>query len=86
MAGRFFMNLRYRNRFFPDREGDELATLDAAREHALATATDMIRRTRTKIIRDWFDCTFEITDESGNLVLTVPFGDTVPEREHAGGK
>jgi hypothetical protein len=74
------MNLRYRKRFFRDEEGDVLASPEAAREHALATARDMIRRTRTNIIRDWFDCTFEITDESGKTVLTVPFGDTVVEQ------
>jgi hypothetical protein len=79
MATRFFMNLRYRGRLFRDHEGDELGSLDAAREHALATARDMIRRTRTKIIRDWFDCAFEITDGSGQTLLTVPFGDTVPQ-------
>jgi hypothetical protein len=76
---RFYMNLRYRNRYFPDHEGDELASVEAAREHALFTARDMIRRTRTQIIRDWFDCTFEITDETGETVLMVPFGDTVEQ-------
>jgi hypothetical protein len=80
---RYFMNMRYRHRYFRDEEGDELENVEAAREHALATAKDMIRRTRTNIIRDWFDCTFEIADETGKTVLTVPFGDTVVEREDA---
>jgi hypothetical protein len=79
MTARFYMNLRYRDCLFRDDEGDELVDLHAAREHALVTARDMIRRTRTKIIRDWFDCAFEITDDSGKTVLTVPFGDTVAQ-------
>jgi uncharacterized protein DUF6894 len=74
---RFYLNLRYRNRYFCDHEGDEFASVDEARRHALHTARDMIRRTRTQIIRDWFDCTFEITEAQGKIVLIVPFGDTV---------
>jgi hypothetical protein len=30
---------------------------------------------------NWFVCSFEITDEQGEHVLTVPFTDTVPEEE-----
>jgi hypothetical protein len=81
---RFYMSMRYRHRFYRDEEGDELQDLEAAQEHALATARDMIRHTRTQIIRDWFDCTFEISDDSGRIVLTVPLGDTVVDRENGG--
>ena len=31
-------------------------------------------------IRNWFDCKFEITDETGRLALTVPFEETVWSR------
>jgi len=64
-----------------DEEGDELPDLNAAREYALDVAKDMIARHRTDMIRDWFDCSFEITDEAGRHVLTVPFSDTVPEED-----
>ena len=73
------MNLRYRDRYYPDDEGDELPDESAVRDHALSTASDLIHLTRSDIIRDWFDCTFEITDAAGRMVLTVPFGDTVIE-------
>ena len=79
MTARFFMNLRYRDRLFRDEEGDELAGVSAARDHALATAQDMITHTRTDIIHDWFGCALEVTDESGRTVLILPFGDTMPK-------
>jgi hypothetical protein len=32
-------------------------------------------------IRSWFDCSFEVTDESGRTVLVMPIGDVVQESE-----
>ncbi|MHC2109053.1 DUF6894 family protein [Methylobacterium sp. CM6246] len=79
---RYFLNLRYgRDKLAIDPEGDELPNLDAARERALEAARDLIARTRTSIVRDWFTCAFEIVDEAGHPVLTVPFSDTVAELE-----
>jgi hypothetical protein len=83
MAARFFMNLRHRTRLFRDEEGDDLDGESAVRAHALATAKDLIRLTRTNSIRDWYDCSFEVTDVSGRTVCIVPFGDTVREPEDA---
>jgi hypothetical protein len=79
MSARFFMNLRYRDRVYVDEEGDELADASMVREHALVVASELITRTRTDIIRDWFDCTFLVTDEEGQTVLELPFGETVAE-------
>lgn len=79
---RYFFNLRYRpgpDGLAADHEGDELADVNAAREHALAQARDMIARTRTDVVRDWMVCSFEIVDEDGHPVLTVPFSDTISE-------
>lgn len=76
---RFFMNVRYRGRLTPDHEGDELPNEEALRGHALATARDLVFRTRMDTIRSWFDCSFEITDESGKVVLVMPFGEVVKE-------
>jgi hypothetical protein len=84
---RFFFNLRHRlgsDGLAVDEEGDVLADLNAAREHALFVARDTIVRTRTDIVRDWMVCSFEITDEHGQLILTVPFSDTVRETESGG--
>ena len=81
---RYFMNLRHRpgpNGLSVDEEGDELANVNAVREHALSVAQKMIARDRLTMIPDWMVCSFEITDEEGRHVLTLPFSDTVPERE-----
>lgn len=79
---RYFLNLRYgRGKLAVDPEGDELPDLGAARERALDAARDLMARTRTNIVRDWFTCAFEIMDEAGQLVLTVPFSDTVPDAD-----
>jgi hypothetical protein len=73
------MNLRYRGRMIPDHEGDELPGEEAVRGHALANAHDLVFHTRMDSIRSWFDCSFEVTDESGRTVLVMPFGDVVQE-------
>ncbi|WP_288581543.1 hypothetical protein [uncultured Methylobacterium sp.] len=44
-------------------------------------ARDLIARTRVHAVRDWFACTFEVTDEDDRPVMTVPFSDTVTENE-----
>lgn len=78
---RFFFNVRHRpgpDGLAVDPEGDELADVNAARERALSQARIMIARERHTFIRDWMVCAFEITDEDGQPVLTVPFSDTVP--------
>jgi len=81
---RFFFNVRHRPGsagLAVDPEGEELADVDAAREHALAQARIMIARERHTFIRDWMVCSFEIMDEAGRPVVTVPFSDTVPEED-----
>ena len=30
-------------------------------------------------IRNWFDCSFEVTNEAGQVVLVMPFGETLNE-------
>jgi hypothetical protein len=81
VSSRYFMNVRYRGRLIPDLEGDELANERAVRPHALATASDLVFRTRMDSIRSWFDCSFEVTDESGRTVLVMPFDEVVQETE-----
>ena len=43
---------------------------------ALETARDLIR-TPFLAIPDWLDCTLEVTDETGTMVLSVPFPDAL---------
>lgn len=79
---RYFFNLRHRpgsGGLAADREGDELADVNAARAHALSEARDLIARGRNETIHDWMVCSFEVTDERDKPVLTVPFSDTLPE-------
>ena len=79
---RYFLNLRYApDKLAEDPEGDELNGIEAVRPHVLAAARDLIARTRSHGVRDWFTCRFEITDEDGRPVMTVPFSETVPEEE-----
>jgi hypothetical protein len=83
---RFFFNIRHRPGpagLAVDPEGEELADVNAARERALPQARAMIARERHTFIRDWMACSFEIMDEAGEPVLTVPFSDTVPESDFA---
>ena len=82
---RYYFNLRHRPGpagLALDQEGEEFPDLNAAREYALDAAREHIAKTRTDMIRDWFVCSFEIEDEDAQLLLTVPFSDTVPDVEH----
>jgi hypothetical protein len=80
---RFFLHLRYRDGpdgLAVDEEGDEVPDPSVLREHVEATARDLMRKTRLDAIRDWHDCTFEVTDEAGQHVLTLPFSQVSNER------
>jgi hypothetical protein len=72
---RFFLHLRFgagASGLAVDQEGDEVPEGDL-REHVEATARDLMRNTRLDAVPDWRACTFEVTDEAGRLVLTLPF-------------
>ncbi len=73
---RYFLHLRFRDGtdgLAVDEEGDELTERGMLREHVEATARDLMRNTRLDAIRNWLACTFEVTDETGQVVLTLPF-------------
>ncbi|MBK3397424.1 MULTISPECIES: hypothetical protein [Methylobacterium] len=77
---RFFFHLRHApgpDGLARDPEGDALPGPGEARAHALAIARGLIARTRVHAVRDWFACTFEVTDEDDRPVMAVPFSDTV---------
>lgn len=81
---RYFFNLRYgtgTGKLAVDPEGDDLADVDAARQHALQEARGLIAGPPAFAVRDWFVCSFEIEDENDQPVLTVPFSDLVPEED-----
>jgi hypothetical protein len=80
MVSRYFLSLRYKDGpqgLAVDEEGDEVPDASDLREHVLDTARDLIRHTRIEGVRSWSICSFEVTDETGQLVLTVPFSETM---------
>ena len=73
---RFFLHLRYRdgvNDLAVDQEGDDLPDAGDLRAHVETTARDLMRHARLAAISDWRACTFEVTDETGQVVLTLRF-------------
>jgi hypothetical protein len=71
---RYFFSVKRAGLIIPDREGDELPDLQAARELARATVDDMRRLPHVYgEMREWQKDEFVITDEAGATVLTIPF-------------
>jgi Cu2+-containing amine oxidase len=80
MHARYLFNIHHRlarSSLTVNPEGNDLPDTNAAREHVQCHARDMIARTNTDIVRDWMVCSFEVTDEAGQPVLTVPFSDMI---------
>jgi len=76
---RYFLSVRYKdgiNGLAVDEEGDELPDATALREHTLETARDLLSHSRIKGI-NWHNCTFEVTDEAGRHLMTIPFRDAM---------
>ena len=69
---RYYLSVRYRDRLFRDAEGEDIPSGIEIKVRALETARDLIG-TPSLTISDWLDCTLEVTDESGAMVLSVPF-------------
>jgi hypothetical protein len=79
MVPRYFLSLRYKDGaqgLAVDDEGDELVDANALRDHVLDTARDLINGNRISGI-NWRTCAFEVTDDTGQVVLTVPFSEAV---------
>jgi hypothetical protein len=47
--------------------------------HALETARDLLTRARMDSIRSWFECSSEVTNEAGQVVLVLPCSATLNE-------
>jgi hypothetical protein len=69
---RFFFNIRAYDTYVQDEEGDDCPTLQVAGNKALAGAIQLLDELRPsrKLINE---AVFEITDETGNLKLRIPF-------------
>lgn len=78
---RYFFNLRYGpgpDKLAVDPEGDDLASVEEAHQHALQSIRSLIAGPPSHAVRDWFVCSLEITDEAGRPIMTVPFTEVVP--------
>ena len=73
---RYHLSIRYRDRLFPDHEGEEFPSEVEMKQQALESAQGLLR-TRSLVIPDWLDCTLEVTDETGTTVLSIPFPDAL---------
>ena len=77
---RYFLHLRYPapdDGFVQDDEGDELSNPGGLRQHVVETARDLMRNARLRVIHDCLKCSFEVTDEAGTVVMTLPFSEVI---------
>ena len=73
---RYYFSARGPNRHIPDYDGLELSDLYTARAIALLAAADVLEEmVAHEHHPDW---RFEITDEGGQTVLTIPFSEAKP--------
>jgi hypothetical protein len=72
----FFFNVRSDRSFDVDDEGLDLPSVDAARLEAIKSAREMVAEL---ILYDQAidGMRFEVMDEAGNLLITLPFRDVV---------
>lgn len=83
---RYFFNLRYGSeaeRMAVDPEGEELVNGQTVRKYTLQIIRDLIARPSSFAVRDWLNCSFEIENEKGELILTVPFRDILAPEDVA---
>jgi hypothetical protein len=75
----YFFNVRQNGSLIEDEEGIDLPDLDTAKTEAMGGAMDIVAdRTRSGSPMG-LDDTFEVTDEDGEVLLTVPFREAVPQ-------
>ncbi len=72
---RYFFNLVMGKVVHYDRKGSELEGAEAARQFALHSARDLIMGRLTKMPLKPSECSIEVADECGNVLLTVPFSE-----------
>jgi len=72
----YHLNIRYRDRFYRDEEGEDIPSEIEMKVRAHETARDLIG-TPSFTIPDWLDCTLEVTNEAGETVLILPFTEAV---------
>jgi len=73
---RYYFNFRKGDKISRDRIGMHLPNIDAAREEAIYTWRDVLA-TAAMAREAPFDCEIQITDDSGETVLSIPTGHSV---------
>ena len=73
---RYHLSVRHNGHLYHDDEGEEAPSDLEITIRAGETARDLIG-TSSYAIPDWLDCTLEVTDAGGRVVLNLPFADAV---------
>ena len=73
MMPMYYFHIRDRDKFEVDPDGTELPDIDAARAEALKVAQELM----TEVPDLGREAVIEIADGYGQIVLTVPFSDTI---------
>jgi hypothetical protein len=76
----FFLHLREDGGLLRDHEGREYLSLSEAREEAVRSAHELMSDSVT-IAANPTDSRFEIADETGAIVLVVPFDEALREAD-----
>lgn len=76
---RYFLNLRDRDGLHLDPDGDEFGGLDDLRDEVMIGIKQIVANALVSgsTLSDALDRSFEIIDEAGETVLTVPFSEGV---------
>jgi hypothetical protein len=75
----YHLSIRHHGHLYRDEEGEDIAGEIEMREQARLTVRDLTR-TASLAVPDWLVCSLEVTDETGQLILRLPFADAVDPR------
>jgi hypothetical protein len=75
---RYFFHLECDDNTVLDTTGAELRDPDEAWAAARATARNLMS-TQTEAVVNWVSCSFSVMDETGEIVLEMPFSEVVGE-------
>jgi len=65
-----------------DNDGTELTDIDAAREHARQVARELMFRRDGMLQRSWSQWAMSVRDDSGQVLLSFPLGESQTTRLH----
>jgi hypothetical protein len=80
MMPRFYLHIRKGDALAEDPEGDEFASMEAARDEAIAAAREIMSEQMQRGELPEPNSCLEIADQDGRLVLTVSFDEALAPR------